>query len=72
MMGDADSAGMVADAERRGAMEQTEARFIYGSGFALVLTSEGGATGRVAGSPNLPEILDEGLDDANGKTSECG
>ena len=73
--GEADRVGIVADAERRwSGMEWIEGGFIFETGFALRSAlgsaSEGGATS--AGGPSLPEILDEGLEDADGKTGECG
>ena len=66
--------GMVADAERRwSGMEWMEGGFIFETGFALGLwSSEGGATGDVAGGPKLPEILNKGLEDTDEKTGECG
>ena len=73
MRGGADRAGIVADAERRwSGMEWMEGGFIFESGFAWGSASEGGATGGAARGPSLPEILDEGLEDADGKTGECG
>jgi hypothetical protein len=72
MGGEADRAGIVADTERRWVgMERMETGFVFGSEFVLALASEGGAKGEASG-PNVPEMVDKGLADAEGKTGECG